>query len=55
MPDLALGLTLGEGDADTVIGPIGPPLTPPAVTGAFKLENDVEFFLTEGGDYLAFD
>jgi len=32
-----------------------PPLTPPAVTGAFKLENDVEFFLTEGGDYLAFD
>jgi hypothetical protein len=27
----------------------------PAVTGALKLENDVEFFLTEGGDYLAFD
>ena len=54
MPDLALGLTLGEGDANTAISPIAPP-PPPAVTGAFKLENDVEFFLTEGGNYLAFD
>ncbi len=54
MPDLALGLTLGEGDANTAVGPIDPP-PPPTVTGAFKLEDDVNFFLTEGGDYLAFD
>ena len=54
MPDLALGLTLGEGDANIAVGPIDP-LPPPAVTGALKLENNVEFFLTEGGDYLAFD
>lgn len=54
MPDLALGLLIGEGDANTAVAPIDP-LPPPTVTGAFKLENDVEFFLTEGGDYLAFD
>jgi len=48
-------LNVSVGRPYTASGIPDSPLPPPTVTGVFKLENDVEFFLTEGGDYLAFD
>ena len=47
MPDLALGLMIGEADADSHIPPIG-------VDGALQVESG-PFLNTEDGNILAFD
>jgi len=47
MPDLALGLMIGEGDADSHIPPIG-------VDGALQAESG-PYLNTEDGSILAFD
>lgn len=47
MPDLALGLMIGEGDADSHIPPIG-------VDGAIQAESG-PYLNTEDGNILAFD
>ena len=52
MPVLSLGLTLGEGDANVTIGPIG---GDPIIDGVYKLEDDSGFYLTAANDYLAFE
>jgi hypothetical protein len=52
MPDLALGLTIGEGDANIAVGPIG---GGPIIDGVYKLEDDSGFYLTAANDYLAFE
>ena len=55
MPDLALGLTLGESDANIGVGPIGGPIAP-TIDGAYLLENGTDFLLNESGShYLAFE
>jgi len=49
MPDLGLRLSIGEVDADSIIGPIasGP-------DGVIQTEAE-DFLLVEAGQYLAFD
>ena len=48
MPDLALGLMIGEGDADSHIPP------PIGVDGALQVESG-PYLNTEDGNILAFD
>ena len=59
MPELGLGLHVGDADADSIIGSSGggiaPPPPPPPSYGLLKLEDDSGVYLTEGGDYLAFE
>ena len=52
MPVLSLGLTLGEGDANVTIGPVGG--GPPAPDGVIQAESGA-FLQVEAGQYLAFD
>ena len=52
MPELGLRLTIGEVDADSIIGPIG---GGPVIDGVYKLEDDSGFYLTAANDYLAFE
>lgn len=47
MPDLALGLAIGEGDANAALGPGGP-------DGVIQTEAG-DFMQVEAGQYLAFD
>jgi len=51
MPELGLRLTIGEVDADSIIGPIG---GPPAPDGVIQAESGA-FLLVEAGQFLAFD
>ena len=58
MPFLGLGLHLGDADADSIIGSSGggiAPPPPPPSDGLLKLEDGSGVYLTEGGDYLAFE
>ena len=50
MPELGLRLSIGEVDADSIIGPIGG-----GPDGVYKLEDDSGFYLTAANDYLAFE
>lgn len=52
MPELGLRLSIGEVDADSIIGPIG---GGPTIDGVYKLEDDSGFYLTAANDYLAFE
>jgi hypothetical protein len=47
MPDLALGLAIGEGDANAALGTGGP-------DGVIQSEAG-DFLLVEAGQFLAFD
>ena len=58
MPFLGLGLHVGDADADSIIGSSGggiAPPPPPPSDGLLKLEDDSGVYLTESGDYLAFE
>jgi hypothetical protein len=60
MPFLGLGLHVGDVDADSIIGSSGGGITPPPPPptpsdGLLKLEDNLGVYLTEGGDYLAFE
>jgi hypothetical protein len=50
MPDLGLRLSIGEVDADSIIGPIGDP----GPDGVIQTEAE-DFLLVEAGQFLAFD
>ena len=52
MPELGLRLTIGEVDADRIIGPIGG--SPPPPDGVIQTEAE-DFLLVEAGQFLAFD
>lgn len=52
MPELGLRLSIGEVDADSIIGP---PIGGPVIDGVYKLEDDSGFYLTAADDYLAFE
>ena len=51
MPFLGLALSIGEVDADSIIGPIGDPGGP---DGVIQTEA-ADFLLVEAGQFLAFD
>ena len=52
MPELGLRLSIGEVDADSIIGS---PTSGPIIDGVYKLEDDSGFYLTAANDYLAFE
>ena len=51
MPELGLRLSIGEVDADSIIGPIGGGLI---IDGVIQTEAE-DFLLVEAGQFLAFD
>jgi hypothetical protein len=51
MPELGLRLSIGEVDADSIIGPIG---GGPIIDGVIQTEAE-DFLLVEAGQFLAFD
>jgi len=51
MPELGLRLSIGEVDADSIIGPIG---GGPVIDGVIQTEAE-DFLLVEAGQFLAFD
>lgn len=51
MPELGLRLTIGEVDADSIIGP---PTGGPIIDGVIQAESGA-FLQVEAGQYLAFD
>lgn len=51
MPELGLRLTIGEVDADSIIGPIG---GGPIIDGVIQTEAE-DFLQVEAGQFLAFD
>ena len=51
MPELGLRLSIGEVDADSIIGPIG---GGPIIDGVIHTEAE-DFLLVEAGQFLAFD
>jgi len=51
MPELGLRLSIGEVDADSIIGPIG---GGPVIDGVIQTEAE-GFLLVEAGQFLAFD
>jgi hypothetical protein len=51
MPELGLRISIGEVDADSIIGPIEPG---PTVDGVIQTEAE-DFLLVEAGQFLAFD
>jgi len=51
MPELGLRLTIGEVDADSIIGPIG---GGPTIDGVIQTEAE-DFLQVEAGQFLAFD
>ena len=51
MPELGIRLTIGEVDADSIIGPIG---GGPIIDGVIQTEAE-DFLLVEAGQFLAFD
>ena len=52
MPELGLRLSIGEVDADSIIGP--PTGGPPPPDGVIQSEAG-DFLLVEAGQFLAFD
>jgi len=52
MPELGLRLSIGEVDADSIVGP--PIGGPPAPDGVIQSEAE-DFLLVEAGQFLAFD
>ena len=52
MPELGLRLSIGEVDADSIVGP--PIGGPPAPDGVIQSEAGA-FLLVEAGQFLAFD
>ena len=52
MPELGLRLSIGEVDADSIIGP--PTGGPPTPDGVIQAESGA-FLLVEAGQFLAFD
>jgi hypothetical protein len=51
MPELGIRLSIGEVDADSIIGPIG---GGPIIDGVIQTEAE-DFLLVEAGQFLAFD
>ena len=51
MPELGLRLSIGEVDADSIIGP---PTGGPVIDGVIQAESGA-FLLVEAGQFLAFD
>ena len=51
MPELGLRLSIGEVDADSIIGP---PAGGPIIDGVIQSEAG-DFLLVEAGQFLAFD
>lgn len=51
MPELGLRLSIGEVDADSIVGP---PIGGPTIDGVIQSEAE-DFLQVEAGQFLAFD